>query len=204
MLSIKTRQTYLKYLGYYTGAIDGIEGKNTKAGYLKLQKAYFPKREQDGLYGSKTDTLLINAYNVKKYCKNFKLTEFRCGCGGTNCTGYPAVLNTNLLTYIQKVRDKYGSTTITSGLRCTAYNKKCKGATNSKHKSGKAIDFYNYNGTSTFAKRKATVNWYITSFPYASYSYCYQYGRTKSYTYSGNNSMVNYPSMGNAVHIDVK
>ena len=44
LLNIKTRQLYLKELGFYKGEIDEIEGKLTKQAYLKLQLKYFNKR----------------------------------------------------------------------------------------------------------------------------------------------------------------
>jgi len=40
MLSIKKRQEYLKYLGFYNDKIDGIVGVNTKNAYKKLQNKY--------------------------------------------------------------------------------------------------------------------------------------------------------------------
>ena len=52
MLSVKKRQEYLKYLGYYKGAIDGIVGKGTKKAYKDLQNDYFFRsKDKDGLYG---------------------------------------------------------------------------------------------------------------------------------------------------------
>ena len=76
MLSIKERQEYLKYLGLYKGKIDGIEGKQTKTAIKNLQAKYFTRKSDiDGLYGKNTDILLVNAYRVKKYTKNFDLTN---------------------------------------------------------------------------------------------------------------------------------
>ena len=73
MLTIKQRQEYLKYLGFYKGSIDGIEGNLTKSAYRTLQSKYFARKSDiDGKYGRNTDMLLVNAYNVKKYTKNFK------------------------------------------------------------------------------------------------------------------------------------
>ena len=43
MLSIRERQTYLKYLGLYKGSIDGIEGRLTKEGYKSLQNKFFAR-----------------------------------------------------------------------------------------------------------------------------------------------------------------
>lgn len=191
MLTVRTRQTYLKNLGFYKGKIDGIEGPLTKNAYLALQKRYFTRaKDKDGLYGNDTEKLLKNAYYVKKYTKNFTLDElFRCECGGKYCTGYPVVLSTQLLINLQKVRDKYGSTTITSGMRCTAYNNSIVGSSKtSRHMKGKALDIYNAK-TKTEAGRK-TVMSYVKSLKGHNYTYC--------------NIGGNYPNMGNAVHFDVK
>ena len=46
MLRVKTRQKYMKELGFYKGDVDGKEGPLTKDGYLAMQKAYF-KRKSD-------------------------------------------------------------------------------------------------------------------------------------------------------------
>lgn len=190
MLSVKERQEYLKALGFYDGNIDGIAGEKTKAAYKALQKAYFTRKSDiDGKYGTNTDILLQNAYNVKKYCKNFNLTEFKCGCGGKYCTGYPAVLSVQLLKNLQSVRSKYGSTTITSGMRCKTHNSKLSGsASTSRHLSGKALDIKN-SKTATEAGRKEIMS-YVKALTGHRYTYC--------------NIGGNYPNMGTAVHFDVK
>lgn len=200
MLSVKKRQTYLKELGFYKGKIDGKEGKLTKQAYLDLQEKYFVREKDiDGIYGKNTDILLQNAYNVNKYCKNFKLEEFKCSCKGKYCTTYPVLLNTHLLKYIQEIRTEYGATTITSGMRCQKYNDSIKGSSKtSKHIKGKAVDFYNKKGCSSFSKRKATIDKYIKKL-YASYAYCDGYGRTKF-----KKSYPNASNMGSSIHIDTK
>lgn len=189
MLTVRERQTYLKYLGFYSGAIDGSAGKLTKAAYLKLQKTYFTRsKDWDGLYGKDTDKLLVNAYRVKYYTKNFKLSEFRCGCGGKNCTGYPVYLDIQLLKGLQKIRDKYGSVTITSGVRCTTFNNSLTGSSkNSRHLKGKAADF-RVSKSSTEAGRKEIM------------AFC---KKLTSYHYTYCNIGGNYPNMGRAVHFDV-
>lgn len=187
MLKIKDRQTYLKYLGFYKGKVDGKEGKLTKEAYKKLQKKYFTrKKDIDGLYGTNTDILLINAYRVKKYTKNFALSEFKCECGGKYCTGYPKYLSIYLLKNIQKIRDKCKvPMKITSGLRCTKFNNSLVGSIkNSKHTQGKAIDFH---GTLTNTRTKRnTLKKYWYTLP------------KSSYTYSDT------PNMGTSIHVDVK
>ena len=49
MLTVRERQEKLKYLGFYTGAIDGIEGVKTKRAYKELQDKYFFRaKDKDG------------------------------------------------------------------------------------------------------------------------------------------------------------
>jgi uncharacterized protein YcbK (DUF882 family) len=202
MLTIKKRQTYLKELGYYSGKVDGKEKKLTKAAYLALQKDYFVREEDiDGYYGKNTDILLQNAYNVKKYCKNFKLEEFRCNCVDKKkeyCTGYPAILDVHLLKYLQEIRNDYGATTIRSGMRCQKYNDQQKGSSKtSKHITGKAIDFYNKRGCATHELRKQTVDKCIKKL-FMKYAYCDDYARTKT-----RKTYPNANNMGNSIHINV-
>ena len=144
MLSIKERQEELKYLGYYKGEIDGKEGKFTKEAYLKLQKDYFfRKKDKDGIYGNNTDKLLVDVYRVKRYTKNFdiKEDELYCRCKGKYCTGYPAYIDMYLLVNLQSERDKWGTTTVTSMLRCKEWNRLQGGDKNSKHMTGQAVDY---------------------------------------------------------------
>lgn len=199
MLSIKERQKMLKELGYYSGKIDGIEGKGTKAGYKSLQNKYFiRKKDKDGVYGADTEKLLMCAYRVKLYTKNFKLEEFRCECGGKWCTGYPATLRVSLLKYAQKLRNRYGAMIVTSGLRCERYNANIGGVRGSKHTQGKAIDFYN-NKTKSLADRKKIIDWYANNCLNMYYCYCNGYARFKV--------RKEYPSvstMGTSIHFDVK
>lgn len=203
MLTIKQRQKRLKYIGLYNGKIDGKENKEYKKAIKDLQKKYFPKDEQDGAYGENTEILLIDAYRVKKYCKHFKLEEFKCECNGKYCTRYPAKLSKTLLKNLEKSRSHLNvPMTITSGERCPRYNTLCGGASFSKHKLGKAVDFTS-SKTKTFKERKAFIKWFI-KLKGSTYSYCYKYGKTKTHTYKGTNPACNYPEMGNAIHIDTK
>lgn len=189
MLALRTRQTYLKELGLYTGEVDGVVGPLTKKAYVLLQDKYFTREaDKDGLYGPNTEKLLINAYYVKKHTKNFTLDEFKCDCGGKYCTGYPVVLDEQLLKNIQTVRNKFGAITITSGMRCTNYNNSLVGSSRtSKHLKGKALDIYNPT-TRTLAGRTKVMN-YWKQLPNYNYTYCNVNG--------------SHPNMGNAVHVDV-
>ena len=200
MLSVKKRQEYLKYLGYYKGAIDGKVGKGTKKAYKDLQNDYFFRtKDKDGLYGKNTDILLQNAYNVKKYAKNFNLkTELSCHCKGKYCTGYPAIYSVNALTYLQDVRDEYGAVSVTSPLRCNNQNKKSGGVTNSAHKKGKAFDIQNAKICLNLTTRKNFIDKFIKKSK-SVYAYCNGYGKTKYRT-----THPKAPGMGKSVHIQTK
>lgn len=200
MLSIKERQEHLKYLGYYNGKIDKVEGAKTREAYKRLQSKYFTrKKDIDGLYGTNTERLLISAYRVKKHTKNFKLEEFKCECGGKWCTGYPDTLKVDLLKNLQKLRNKYGSLTITSGLRCVTYNSNIGGIRGSKHTQGKATDWYTSYTTKSFTNRKKVIDWYIKNCSSVNYSYCDGYGRTK-----WRKEYPSVSSMYKSIHVDVK
>lgn len=199
MLSIKQRQEELKYIGLYSGKIDGKEGPLLKKAYKDLQNKYFFRsKDKDGKYGKNTDILLQSVYNVKRYTKNFDVLSDKlyCHCKGKYCTGYPAIMNKNMLTNLQKERDYSGATSVISMLRCTKFNDLSKGVRGSKHIKGKAVDFQNKN-TKTLALRKKTVDRWI-KMSNSSYSYCNGYGRRKLYT-----THPKVSTMGSSVHGDV-
>ena len=67
---------------------------------------------------------------------NFRKEEFKCPC----CGSYGKGIATTLLDTLQALRNKYGNLIVTSGYRCSSYNKKVGGATNSFHVKGRAFD----------------------------------------------------------------
>lgn len=204
LLNIKTRQLYLKELGFYKGEIDGIEGKLTKQSYLKLQLKYFNKATRrkddcDGLYGPDTDILLRNAYAFKRLgIKHFKLTEFKCKCK-KYCTGYPVVLDDNLLIGLDKTREHFGKMAGTSGMRCKTHNENIKGSSKtSRHLLGKAFDC-KVSGYTSLSKRREVIDYWIENVKSSRYAYCDDYSRNQ--TSKGYKS---YPNMGKSIHLDVK
>ena len=200
MLTVRQRQEKLKYLGFYTGAIDGIEGVKTKRAYYDLQKKYFFRsKDIDSKYGPNTEKLLECAFNVKKYTKNFDLKKDKlyCRCKGKYCTGYPAIISIDLLKNLQAERDNWGATTVTSMLRCKTHNKAVGGSTNSKHLQGKAVDYRNKH-TLTLNQRKDCINyWFTLSNP--RYSYCNGY-----YKYTNKSGTKKASGMGISIHGDIK
>lgn len=189
LLSLETRKKYFAELGL---------GNYNKTNIKKFQKvAFSDSKEYDGIYGVKTDIALRHWRNVNKYTKNFKPQEFKCGCGGRYCTGYPTYMKPHELVMIQSIRDHWNKpVTVTCGLRCAMYNRKLNGSiANSKHMTGQAIDFYQKGVTDTLANRKKAVKW-IKIQP----NHTYTYGNgINSYGYK-----VKASYMGNALHVDTK
>ena len=200
MLTIKQRQTELKYLGFYKGAIDGEENIKLKRAYKDLQdKYFFRKKDKDGIYGNDTDKLLQSVYNVSKYTKNFDILKDKmyCHCKGKYCTGYPAIIKVSLCKNIQSERDKFGKTNITSCLRCKEWNKKQGGVSTSKHCKGGAIDFRGLY-TLTLKKRIKVIDyWFKLEDP--NYAYCNGYYKSTS-----KSGTITKKSMGVSIHGDVK
>lgn len=72
---------------------------------------------------------------MTKTNKNFTLDEFACPCCGK------IVISTILIDKLQQLRDLINKPIIiTSGYRCSAYNKKVGGYSHSPHLTGEAAD----------------------------------------------------------------
>lgn len=202
LLNVKTRQTYLKELGFYSGKADGLEGPKTKDAYLKLQKKYFTKKSRkdvDGKYGNNTDILLRNAYKCKDL-KYFELEEFRCSCS-SYCTGYPGVLNTDLLNGLEKTRKYFGKAFyLTSGMRCEKHNNSIpNSAKYSRHTYGyKAIDA-RVSGMTSLSNCKKIINYWVKNVKNARYGYTHGY-----YNNQGKTGVVSSKNMKGEVHLDNK
>jgi len=197
MLSIKERQTILKTINLYNGIIDGIEGVKTKRGYKLLQQKYFTKsKDIDGIYGNNTDILLKNV-NTFLNSKYFKLEEFKCKCN--YCTGYPHLIDKNLVTNLNLLRSLYGPLFVSSGLRCTKHNKEVNGTNNSKHLIGKAADISSSNINKTLISRKNSILKWLT-FNNSDMAYCNGFMKYKD----GQATFYRSSTMQNAIHFQVK
>lgn len=191
LLQVSARQTMLADLKLYKGKIDGIEGPQTKAAYLALQKKYFVRKNDiDGKYGTNTDNLLRNLYEFGK-APHFDIFEFKCKCVGKYCTGYPAVIDPQLLAGLEKVRTEYAKPVkIKSGFRCKTWNSLQSGSSqNSRHCLGKAADIH-IDGTTTTVNGRSK----LIAYWYAAVKGRYAYGNVNG----------SHPNMGNSVHVDVK
>lgn len=186
LLTVKKRKAYFKLLGL---------GEYNKANILKLQKKYMLRAsDKDGIYGKDTDSLLRHLVNCRK-APNFAPEEFACGCNGRYCCGYPTRMKVKELKHIQKIRDHYGKPmVITSGLRCSRYNREVGGIGNSRHKSGYAVDFAIKGYTESLENRKRIIN-YAKTLKNHNFSYCNGYS-SDGYRHA--------PGMGMAIHTDTK
>ena len=141
-MTSKQKQCLLYYLGFYSGAIDGIFGPASEAATRAFQSAW--GLPVDGIFGAQTEAAARAAvadpdsfWTTVRY---FKKDEFRCRCG--SCGGFPAQPRQVLVTLADKVREHFGAAChISSGVRCESHNKAVGGVRNSRHLLGKAMDF---------------------------------------------------------------
>lgn len=195
LLTVKERRAYFKELGL---------GEYNKTNILKLQKKYMMRKtDYDGIYGTNTDSLLRHLKAVKDNCTTFAPEEFRCGCNGKYCSGYPTWMRPIELKNIQKIRNHYGKPMIvTCGLRCTHYNQEVGGVSKSEHLYGLAVDYYMRGVTDTLGRRKASIMWIsrLTNHHYTYGDGIYietVNGKTRK-------GFISAPGMGNAMHTDSK
>lgn len=154
------KQCLLRYLGYYTGDVDGVWGPASKSATKDFQGDN--DLTQDGSFGSATKKTILahvgagtgfkNSANKNSASKpastdfwtsvkHFKKDEFVCKCGGKYCKGNTAQPQEKLVRVLDKMRDNLGgSMTIVSGVRCAKHNANEGGVSNSRHLSGKAAD----------------------------------------------------------------
>lgn len=148
-MNTKQKQALLFYLGYYVGAIDGVWGSGSKTACKAFQKDF--GLTADGVCGAETEKALKHTvcYGISKKeevvqsgdfwdgIKYFKKSEFRCKCG---CGADE--MNETLIRAADRTREHFGSPiTVSSGRRCASHNAKVGGVSNSRHLSGKAMDF---------------------------------------------------------------
>lgn len=143
-LMTSSRKQIMKDNGLYKGTVDNKKDKAYLDGVEATNKKYLPVRFHKRVYYKETDIVLRNLRRLKESgAKNFKLDEFKCGCGRRYCSGYPAVLDKQLLVNLQTMRKKHGPIQITSGMRCQTYNDSLDGSSKiSAHLKGKAVDMY--------------------------------------------------------------
>lgn len=145
-MTTKQKQHLLAYLGYYTGAIDGIWGPGSIAATEAFQRRHgIPV---SGTFEEATRKKILEVIAGEQESETwwddivyFKPGEFACKCGGF-CDGAPAQMEEKLIRTADRVRSLLGApVTVSSGLRCRQHNANVGGVSNSRHLSGKAMDF---------------------------------------------------------------
>lgn len=150
-------QNLLQYLGYYTIQVDGLPGPGTTAAVKAFQADN--GLDADGIPGQLTQKALVDAVAKGRFkpsdrpqegqgedfwadIKYFTREEFRCKCGGKYCNGFPAEPQEGMVRALDAVRAHFGKAIIpSSGVRCPTHNANVGGVSNSRHLSGKAVDF---------------------------------------------------------------
>lgn len=140
-MTAKQKQCLLCYLGHYTGAIDGIWGAQSAAAAMEFQRSQglVPTAglDEDALRSA----VCREPTDWWEEIEFFDRKEFACKCG-TYCDGYPAEMEEGLVKCADKIRCTFGRPMIvSSGLRCCRHNTNVGGVSNSRHLTGKAMDF---------------------------------------------------------------
>ena len=147
----RQKQHLLAYLGFYTGAVDGIWGEQSKGATQQFQSRYMDSA--DGMFGPETEAKIRQVIGSGEepsgkeefwaQIRYFDREEFRCTCGGRGCNGFPAEPAEQLVRNAEMARIHFGNIAdVSSGVRCVLRNGELPGsAANSLHLRGKAMDF---------------------------------------------------------------
>lgn len=172
-MDIKQKQCLLKYLGYYIGEVDGKWGQMSKTA-TRMFRRDFGLSESD-VCDAETEKALKHTvcYGISKKqetvqsgdfwddIKYFDKPEFRCKCG----CGLDE-MNETLIRVADRVREHFGKPiTVSSGRRCANHNARVGGVANSRHLSGKAMDFC------VSGKSASQVLEYVQKLPEIRYAY---------------------------------
>lgn len=135
-MTVIQKQCLLASLGFYPHReIDGIWGPKSRSAM-----EHFEER-----YPDKTLTEAVGEWKEQDFwqsVRHWSRDEFRCRCGGKYCNGFPAEPDETLVRLLDDVREDLGAPGIpSSGIRCPQHNANVGGVANSKHLSGKAMDF---------------------------------------------------------------
>jgi len=131
------KQCCLAALGLYPHRqIDGIWGEKSKAALTAFEQLHPGKSLPEALAQLDTED------DFWAGVRHFSREEFRCKCGGKHCAGFPAEPDKTLVALADDIRADFGAPAIlSSGVRCKQHNANCGGVQNSRHLSGKAMDF---------------------------------------------------------------
>ena len=154
----KQKQCLLAYMDCLPPEdIDGLWGPQSAQATSEMQNKL--GLDPDGVWGAQTDTAIreyvfsgedlpdkdtnVPTNTFWDHIRYWSREEFRCQCGGKYCNGFPAEPDQTLVELVDDLRDRAGAPGHrSSGLRCVQHNANEKGAKNSKHTKGKALDFF--------------------------------------------------------------
>ena len=177
-MTMKQVQNLLQFLGYYDGIPDDEYGPKTYKATLDFQ-IDFGGIAQDGKPGEETQKALRHAvaYGMPVYepedgaegdfwsrVRYFTRKEFRCTC--SKCGGFPVEPDPQLVMLADDTREHFGAAIdVSSGVRCKDHNAAVGGVVNSRHLTGKAMDFRVRGKTSTQTLA------YVNTLPGVRYAY---------------------------------
>ena len=116
---------------------------------------------------------------------NFNEWEFKCPCCGSVGKG----IYKSLVVALQDLRNETGKPIgISSGYRCSNFNKQVGGDWNSAHLQGGAADFYFEDSSLGDQNYRVSIVNKLKTIPQYHWCYCNVNG--------------NYPNMGSAIHLD--
>lgn len=157
-MTLKQKQAVLVFFGCYDGNIDGIWGPKSVEGTERLQSLL--GISEDGIFGQQTEAAARERIGageaLPEECPDedfwagiryWSREEFRCRCSEYNaqplCDGFPAEPDRTLVELVDDLRAKAEAPGHrSSGIRCPRHNEASGGVPNSRHLSGKALDFY--------------------------------------------------------------
>ena len=149
-MNIRQKQCLLEYLGYYGpdgSNVDGIWGRASRMATEKFQTDY--GLIADGIFGPLTEEKILEVVCTGQQpginwdtVRFFGRAEFMCNCGGKYCGGFPVEPVPMLAKTADRVRQHFGKAAIvSSGVRCSRHNANVGGVPDSRHLTGRAMDF---------------------------------------------------------------
>ena len=131
--------------------VDGVWGPQTEAAVLEAVWTWddngtsTPNNGTSTLNNGTNETQAEQLTALFEGIRYWSPEEFRCRCGNYHepyCDGWPALPDRELLELADDIRELTGVAHSTSGLRCYQHNIDSDGASGSRHKTGKALDFW--------------------------------------------------------------
>lgn len=119
---------------------DGLAGPKTVEATAAWQRSH--GLPATGRACAATRKALLEPKDWWEGLRYFTREELRCKCGGKFCDGFPAQPSLRLLALAEAVREQFSSPVLVSScLRCRRHNAAVGGVGNSRHLSGRAMDF---------------------------------------------------------------